>query len=662
MPDRATTDARDLKGAPDWPTFEATSGPRLRQEQRIRRFTGELSSRNLQYTQLLLTHYGVDIMISPVAIRVYEPFLAPGPESNHFVQFYRDASLLCDAAAMFLESGLAAQEPVVAIARREHAQRLRERLRESGHDVGAALRAGAVAVFDAQSTLDALMVDDHPDATRFSELVGGVVRRAIAARSATRVRIFGEMVDLLCQSGRGQAALELESLWNDIAKHLPISLLCAYSIDAFAKPKGVDSYASLCATHSVVFPAESHAHTNGASPGLGALAQLQERTLELELELKQKRDGDAFRLLVESVRDYAIFMLDPRGIVTTWNEGAQRIKGYLAEEIVGRHFSCFYEPEVVATGKCDYELVVAEREGRFEDEGWRLRKDGSRFWASVIITALRAQGGRLVGFAKVTRDLTERRKLEDERVRIAQIEEANRIKDEFFATLSHELRNPLNAILGWTALVQRSNDLDYIAKGLETIQRNAQAQKNLIEDMLDMSRIVGGTMWIRPILMDMAAAVRDVLESMRPIAEAKGVTLEIERIDGPAMLAGDPDRLKQVVANLISNAVKFTDQGGRVKILLRREHTRVSLRVSDTGRGIDPAFLPHVFERFRQANSSTRRSSGLGLGLSIVRHIVELHGGHIAAESDGLNRGATFSVTLPVETLVAPVTAVSSQG
>jgi len=229
-------------------------------------------------------------------------------------------------------------------------------------------------------------------------------------------------------------------------------------------------------------------------------------------------------------------------------------------------------------------------------------------------------------------------------------EEANRLKDEFLATVSHELRTPLNAIVGWSNILRgaRLEDAALVAKGLDVVRRNADAQSRLVDDILDVSRIITGKLKIDPSPIDMGSIVEEALDVVRPSAEAKGIELVPARRGDATLLVGDADRLRQAIWNLLSNAIKFTDRGGRVSVSITRSDAEVTVAVEDTGCGIEPEFLPHVFERFTQAERSTsRRFGGLGLGLAIVRHIVELHGGHARAESGGAGRGATFLVTLP---------------
>ncbi|MBL8533733.1 MAG: PAS domain S-box protein [Betaproteobacteria bacterium] len=378
-----------------------------------------------------------------------------------------------------------------------------------------------------------------------------------------------------------------------------------------------------------------------------------------------RRSEERLRLVIEAVVDYAIFMLDANGYVMSWNIGAQHIKGYRAEEIVGRHFSCFYPDDQQRGGWPDHALREAAEKGRFEDEGWRIRKDGSRFWANAVITALRDAEGHLHGYSKITRDLTDRKQaeallehgarreelLEAERNARVEAQRAAQMKDEFLATLSHELRTPLNAILGWAQVLTRNQALspEDLKRGTEAIERNARAQVQLIDELLDLSRIMAGRVRLDVQRLMLATVAEAAVESVEPAAAAKNIRLEkvLDPQAGP--VSGDPARLQQVIWNLLSNAIKFTPKGGRVQVLLERVNSHVELTVADTGIGIPAEFLPRVFDRFSQNDASASRSyGGLGLGLAIAKQLVELHGGTLSASSAGENRGATFVIKLPL--------------
>ena len=359
---------------------------------------------------------------------------------------------------------------------------------------------------------------------------------------------------------------------------------------------------------------------------------------------------DRLKVLVESVHDYAICILDTRGEVATWNAGAERVFGYSADEIIGTHFGCFYDPADVRANLPADHLRAAIADGRYECDCVRVRRGGTPFHAFVALTTLNGADGRLRGFSLVVRDITERRHLEDNLRRHAEdLAAANRTKEDFLATLSHELRTPLNAMLGWTRLVRMGKlNPAAMAHALETIERNAHVQEQLIADILDVSRIVTGRLRVNLRPLDLAPILDAAIDALRPAAAAKGVQCSSTIGTGGRVL-GDPDRLQQVVWNLLSNAIKFTPSGGRVLVALARAGAFAVISVTDTGEGIAPSLLPFVFDRFTQGDSSvTRPHGGLGLGLSIVRHIVELHGGRVAAQSDGPGCGAMFSVTLPV--------------
>jgi len=479
-----------------------------------------------------------------------------------------------------------------------------------------------------------------------------------------------------------------------------------------------------------------------------------------------RRTEDVYRKAIEDIRDYAIFLMDADGLVTSWNLGAQHILGYSESEILGRDAGKFFTPEDRSKGIPEKELGTAATSERAEDERWHVRKDGSRFWASGVVTSVRDQTGKLIGFSKVMRDMTERNKLTEERdrffalsmdmlcivhldgrfqrvnpafqkvlgfseeellamsvfdlvhpedlastvagyerlsedqpvalmenrlrckdetyrwvawsyfpvpedglafgvgrditelrrmdevlrLRAEELENANRIKDEFLATMSHELRTPLTSILGWARLLD-SNRLDDNEKerAVHVIQRNAVAQSKLIEDLLDVSRIITGKLRIESQPVSFAAITESVVNSLRPAIDAKQLQLEAKIDPGAGLILGDPARLEQIVTNLLSNAIKFTANGGKINLKLERSDSHVRLEVRDTGVGIAAEHLPHIFERFRQVDSSNVRAhGGLGLGLAIVDYLVRQQAGTVCAESEGPGKGSMFAVEFPL--------------
>jgi hypothetical protein len=510
-------------------------------------------------------------------------------------------------------------------------------------------------------------------------------------------------------------------------------------------------------------------------------------------EVSEWIDGRLFRLMMKNIADYAIFAIDLEGRIRNWNKGAESLFGYSEKEIIGARADIIFMPEDRRRGEPESELKKAADEGRAAETRWHLRKDGSRFWVSGVVTSLKDESGNLIGYVKVARDDTVRKRVEEslreseanfrsifelagtgkaqtdissgrflrvnqklceitgysagelltmtfpelthpedrestlalfqqllrgesaydiekrylrkdgrvvwvhvnavlirddegnpirtvanilditERKRMeAELEEAlareramrcesediSRSKDEFLALVSHELRSPLNAILGWTRILRQGRpDNELYDRATEIIERSARMQSQLIEDLMDTARIISGKLRLEVHPVNLVTVIEKALDVVRPAAEAKGVALETRLDHDAGQITGDPDRLQQVVWNLLSNAVKFTKGGGRVEVTLERVDPYIQLTVRDTGRGIKPEFLPRVFERYHQADASgARRASGLGLGLSLVRQLVELHGGNVAAESEGEGKGATFIVRLPVRAVYTPET------
>ena len=346
--------------------------------------------------------------------------------------------------------------------------------------------------------------------------------------------------------------------------------------------------------------------------------------------------------------------------VSHWSESAERLFGWSAEEVLGKHVSDWqfvFAEDVDAVQQVTYrQRVGAEVHGVHRNRNYT--KDGSILFCEWYNSVLHNDKGELVSVLSLVLDVTARKLAEEERAALLlrerearrHAEEADRLKDEFLATLSHELRTPLTSILGWSSMI-RSGEVEgrNVARAIETIERNARSQARLIDDLLDVSRIITGNLRLELNPLNLASILDAGLDALRPTADAKGIRLRKEFESGDYLVKGDPNRLRQVIWNLVSNAVKFTPRGGIISIGLERVDSYVRLTVCDTGEGIPKEFLPYVFDRFRQAEGSiSRRQGGLGLGLAVVRHLVELHGGNVSAESGGHNQGSTFTVDLPL--------------
>ena len=373
-------------------------------------------------------------------------------------------------------------------------------------------------------------------------------------------------------------------------------------------------------------------------------------------ERKQEQEAKAHLAAIVESTDDAIISKDLNGIITSWNRAAERLFGYTAQEAIGQPITMLMQPE-----RFNEEPGILERIRRGESiehyETVRRRKDGTLLQISLTVSPITDAKGRIVGASKIARDITERKQAEVEREQLLAserhaLERAEfeaRMKDEFLAILSHELRTPLNAIFGWANILRTSDNPAEIAEGLEVIERNARAQTTIIEDLLDMSRIISGKVRLEVQRVDLLSVINSAIESVQPMATAKQIRLTSVLDPLASPVSGDPARLQQILWNLLTNALKFTPKGGRVHVVLERVNSHLEISVNDTGSGIAPDFLPYVFDRFRQADASTKREQrGLGLGLAIVKNLVELHGGNVRAKSPGLNKGSTFAIVLPM--------------
>ncbi|CAH2789995.1 MAG: Two-component hybrid sensor and regulator [uncultured Paraburkholderia sp.] len=355
-----------------------------------------------------------------------------------------------------------------------------------------------------------------------------------------------------------------------------------------------------------------------------------------------------FRLLVDSVKDYAIFMLDPQGYVMSWNAGASRIKGYSREDIIGKHFSQFYVPEEAAAGKPARELAMARQMGNVEEEGWRVRKDGTTFWANVNLTAVYDETNRLRGFAKVIRDLTERRQREE-------LERSGERMRQLLATLAHELRNPLAPVRNAVGVLKLETGVSStVARSRDLIDQVTHITR-LVDALLDVGRIMSNKVELRRFAeVDLGELVARNIEAARPFSEAHGQSVVQNMPFAPVTVRGDMVRLVQVVQNLLHNASKFSPVNSRIEVNGRIDYNMAVLEVHDAGCGIPLRALDSIFELFAQEkNNPNSGEGGLGIGLMLCKSLIEMHGSSIVASSEGPGRGNTFTLSLPLAAAVA---------
>jgi PAS domain S-box-containing protein len=384
-----------------------------------------------------------------------------------------------------------------------------------------------------------------------------------------------------------------------------------------------------------------------------ATAEIDDRIRSHQRSRAAVRESETrFGLLVEAVREYGIFMLDPAGHVVSWSPGAERISGFTEAEIVGRHFSTFYTEDDRARFHPQEELRIARDHGHVAEEGWRVRKDGTLFWASVTITAIHDDDGRLLGFGKVTRDLTDRKKAEEDLLAAKNAaERANRIKSEFLATMSHELRTPLNAVICYADLLASGIPVPIPAEAGQQVERIAASARHLfhlIEEILLFSRIEAGSVTLEPAEVEMRTILADVATMIEPLADGQGLSFRMEVPDEPVVLRTDAGRLKQVLLNLLDNAIKFTKKG-EVSCRGWCEGDEAVFEVRDTGPGIPSSEVERIFEPFVQADQGiTREVGGTGLGLTVARRLARLLGGDILVNGTE-GEGAVFRVRVPRE-------------
>jgi PAS domain S-box-containing protein len=575
------------------------------------------------------------------------------PTSAHLVGFYESDEQLVGALVRFLGAGLGAGESVVAAATRAHLRAFERQLTSHGLDLARVRAAGRYAAFDAEETLAELLRGDELDFQQLRARVLPVLDRAQEA--GARVRVAGEMVALLWRDTKPDLAIQLEAFWADLAAERSLRVLCTYPLAGFTGAGGRLAIERICDLHSEALLADGSAALIGPAER-GAIGQLQERASQLEQALQQTRaTAESLSRLAAIVEcsDDAIIGKTVDGIVTSWNQAAERIFGYTAEEMIGQPIQRIIPPD----RPDDFAAILGairrgERVDHYETE--RLHKDGRRIRVSLSVSPIRDQDGRITGCAKIARDVTVRRQLEGQREHLlgvaqrarAEAEAASRSKDEFLAILSHELRNPLAALRN--AIYSARLDASRRDRALEIAGRQIDQLGRLVDDLLDLARITHGQVRLNKQRVSLAEVVERSIDTARPLITQRGHVVSVSTPSEPVCVVGDPARLEQLVGNLLANAARYTNPGGRIELSVECQEREAVLRVRDNGIGIAPEMLPRIFDLFAQARAEHEGApGGLGIGLAIVRDLVALHGGRVDAHSEGPGRGAEFVVSLP---------------
>lgn len=585
------------------------------------------------------------------------PRVSPPGKSfhDHVVQFYGEDSALLDGLVQFIGSALKAGDASLVIATPPHREELARRLQAEGIGVTAAAAQGRYVPLDAAATLSTFMIRGMPDPILFEQMIAERAKRARAAAGSENLRLvaFGEMVAILLQNGQPDAALALERLWTNLSKAYSFSLHCAYPMREFSQSSRRELFLKVCDEHSAIIPNETHAMKSTDEERLRSIAELQQKADALEAELALHRSEEQLRLLVESVQDYAIFLLGPDGRVATWNLGAQRIKGYQASEIIGKHFSVFYPQVDLDSGKPQEELRVATAVGRFEDEGWRLRKDGSRFWANVIITALRDSSGNLRGFSKITRDTTEKMlalealrnsnqglreevarrtaaeaKLQDSERSLRRLSgHLLRMQDEERRRLGRELHDSVGQYLA------------ALKMGLDAMDTGSDPRMGECLRMADqcMKEVRTISYLLYPPMLEEVGLRSAIPWYIDGFSKRSGIQVESQIDPGLGRLSRDAElAIFRILQESLTNVHRHSESS-TATVRLGLDGETVYLEVSDQGKGISPSVL----------EPGEDSSNTLGVGLRGMIERMRQLGGSLDLSSD--ERGTTIRARMPHE-------------
>ncbi len=566
-------------------------------------------------------------------------------DSEHFVQFYENDEFLIESVSGFVGAALRAGDSSVVLVTPEHSRALQARLIACGVDVIEAAAAGRYVVLDAAQTLSRFMVAGSPEPQRFDESVGGLM--AQLSEGGRRIHAFGEMVALLWSEGNRDGAIELEQLWNNLAQSHHFALFCAYPLTGFEGESHSEAFQGICSCHSRVIPAESYAGADTADKRLRAISLLQQKAKSLEAEIDHRRKvEEALSKRQRELSDFfenaveGLHKVGPDGTILWANRAECNLLGYSEAEYVGHPITEFHaDADVIADI-----LQRLQRGESLVNQQARLRCKNGSIKHVLINSNACFDDGEFAYMRCFTRDITQQWQAEKALV------DADRRKDEFLATLSHELRNPLAPIKNALELLDvRACDAATRREARSVIGRQLAQITRLVDDLLDISRVTRDKIELRKQVVDLASIIDSAVETSRPEIESAGHQLHVELPVRPVLLDADPARMEQVFANLLNNAAKFTESGGRIRVEAKREGWEVVVSVRDNGIGIACEDMAYVFDMFRQADQSLEKShSGLGIGLTLVRRFVELHGGTIDVQSEGTGKGSEFTVRLPV--------------
>jgi PAS domain S-box-containing protein len=571
----------------------------------------------------------------------------------HIVQFYERDDFMVAEVARFIGTAIGAGDSGIVIATKPHRDGIAQQLASHGLNVTMAIAQGRYLALDAAETLAKFTITGQPDRERFTSVIGEVVERArkAAGREGARVAAFGEMVALLWAEGKREAAIQLEQFWNSLAETHSFSLHCAYPMKGFSRRDHGEPFLQICAEHSSVLPAESYMAVIEEEERRRTVAHLQQKAQTVETEVALRLSEERFRLLVEGVEDYAIYSMDPQGVITSWNAGAHRIKGYTAQEIIGQNFSRFYTPEDVKQNLPAKVLQSARDTGHYVGEGWRVRKDGSRFWSNVVVTALRDDTGNIIGFSKITRDTTERKVLMDRIQQHAEdLEKAQQslrrlsgqllqVQDDERRRLARELHDGAGQILA--ALNMNLESLqeaikDQIPPSLNhRLGESIRLANQVIKETRTLSYL------LHPPLLD-EAGLRDALHwFVGGFIERSGIQTELEISPNFARL---PRELEIAIFRIIQESLTNIHRhsgSAKASIRLALDGNQIFLTISDQGKGMPS----------EATLEEPKKNRKLGVGIAGMRERVLQLGGEfeVAAGNPGTIIKAVFPIPCAAE-------------